>query len=370
MNAWTRLIVRLYRVLLAFYPSGFRAEFGEEMYAVFTTVLTESQRPGGERTWRLFWREIRHWPGTVFQEHLRARRRKMSMNGFIEEKPPQRAELFAAMTIFLLPLISIFTITNSNFPEWMNYIFLVLFWGWIIFAIGLAFSKRFPGWSLPYLGFVLILGLIIGGTDRIWSWIYPYFIQLFGPRSVWPLLIRIIYVGLFGFIMMFIILLGALVLVNLLRLLPYTRSVWQRIRADWTQLSFMLYGVLVFDIILTFDEYRYEDIWKFIAWTCLALGAWFYLRGKGQKRRILVLIYGATGAKWIVTLAKWILIPLQKWPDGYPIAPSETTRWVETGSELVGWVWILIMLLVPAFLSFLPPTPGIITSKEEDPIVA
>ena len=370
MNAWTRLIMRLYRILLAFYPSGFQAEFRQEMQAVFATVLTESQRPGGERTWRLLWREMRHWPGTVFQEHLRARRMKMSINGFIEEKPPQRAELFAAMTIFLLPLISILAITDIGPPQWTDYVLLVLFWGCIVFAVSLAVARRLPHWSLPYLGFVLIIGLIIGGTDRFWNWIYPYFIQSFGSRYTWPLSIRIIYVGLFGFIMMATILLGALVLVNLLRLLPYTRSVWQRIRVDWTQLSFLLYGALVFDIILTFDEYRYEGVWKFMAWTCLALGAWFYLRGKGRKRRVLALIYGATGAKWIVTLAKWILIPFQKWPDGYPIAPSETIRWVETGSELVGWVWILIMLLAPALLNFLPPTPGIITSKEENPVNA
>ena len=138
--------------------------------------------------------------------------------------------------------------------------------------------------------------------------------------------------------MLFLILLSALILVNLLRLLPYTRGVWQRIRADWTQLSFMLYGGLVFGILLAFDEYRHEELWKFIAWICLALGAWLYLRAKGQKQRILALIGGATGAMWIVALAKWMLIPLQKWPTGYPVSPSETTRWVETGSAMVGWV--------------------------------
>jgi len=35
------------------------------------------------------------------------------------------------------------------------------------------------------------------------------------------------------------VLLGAFILVNILRLFPYTRAVWKRIRADWTQLSFM-----------------------------------------------------------------------------------------------------------------------------------
>lgn len=367
MSSWVRLITKVYRMLLAFYPPRFRAEFGEEMEDVFTTALTEVQPPGGKQPWRLFWREIRDWPGSVLQEHLRARRRKMSANGFIEEKQLPRSELLAALIIFLLPLFTIF-VTGINPPQWMDYFLLILFWGGVLFALGLAISKRLPPWSLPYLGFVLMLGIILSRYDRFWSWIYPYFIQSFGPRSYWPLPIRIIYVGVFGFIVLFSILLSALVLVNLLRLLPYTRGVWQRIRADWTQLSFMLYGGLVFGILLVFDEYRYEDVWKFVAWLCLALGAWLYLRAKGQKQRILALIGGATGAMWIVALAKWVLIPLQKWPTGYPVAPSEATRWVETGGAMIGWAWILIMLIAPALLNLLPQAPSPIVSKEEDSV--
>jgi hypothetical protein len=61
------------------------------------------------------------------------------------------------------------------------------------------------------------------------------------------------------------ILMGALILVNLLRLLPQTRGVWQRIRADWTQLSFLLYGGLVISTMLLFDEYHYDTIWHHMA---------------------------------------------------------------------------------------------------------
>ena len=278
----------------------------------------------------------------------------MSSNGYFEDKPLQRSELLAAMIFFLLPIFSILLVTDTNSPQWTDYILLVLFWGSIIFAVGLAISRRLPRWSLPYLGFMLMIGIIVAGTDRLWGWIFSYFIKSFGSRTVWPLSVRIIYVGISGFIMMVMILLSALILVNLLRLLPYTRNVWKHIRADWTQLSFMLYGGLVFYILLLFEEYRYEEIWKFIAWTCLALGAWFYLRAKQQLRRILALTLGATGAMWIVALAKWVLIPLQKWPNGYPIAPSETTHWLETGSAMLDWVFLLIMLLAPAILSLLP----------------
>ena len=354
MSGWARLATKLYRLLLACYPAAFRVEFGVEMQDVFATALAEAQHSGKERPWQLFWREIRNWPGSVLQEHLRARRSKMFSNKVMDEKPLTRKELLAAMIFFILPLFSILAVTDTNSPQWKDYILLVLFWGSIIFAIGLAIARSVPRWSLPYLGFISMVGIILIGTDRFWSWIYPYFIESFGPRSVWPISIRIIYVGIFGFIMTFTILLGALMLVNLLRLLPYTRGVWKRIRADWTQLSFLLYGGLVLDIMLLFDEYHHEEFWKFIAWTCLALGAWSYLRAKGQKRRILALLGGATGAMWIVALAKWVLIPLQKWPTGYPISPSETTRWVETGSAMVSWVLVLLMLIAPVVLNLLP----------------
>ena len=272
MSIWTLLIDKLYRILLAFYPAEFRNNFGEEMQNDFQSALTEAQLPGGERVWHLLWRELRQWPGSVLQEHLRAGRNKMFSNKVMDERPLQRKELLAAMIFFLLPIFSILAVTDTNSPQWTDYTLLVLFWGSIIFAVGLAISRKVPRWSLPYLGIISMVGIIFARTDHIWSWIYPYFIQSFGSRSVWPSSIRIIYVGTFGFIMIVMILLGALMLVNLLRLLPHTRGVWRRIRADWTQFSFMLYGGLVFSILLLFDEYQHDDIWKFIAWTCLALG--------------------------------------------------------------------------------------------------
>jgi hypothetical protein len=344
------------------------------MQDVFATALTKVQHPNGERYWRLIWREFRDWPGSVLREYLRVRRKKMPANGFYKEKPLSHSELLAAMIVFLLPLlIALFSIlgtTGINLPYWMDFFGLFLFWGPVIFVLGFAIIKGLPRWSLSYLGFVLMVGIIFSRYDRFWGWIYPYFTQSFGQRSIWSLPIRIIYVGTFAFIMMFSILLIALILVNLLRLLPYTRGVWQRIRADWTQLSFLLYGGLVFGILIVFEEYQHEYIWQLLAWICLALGAWLYLRAKNQKQRILALLGGATAAMWFVALAKWMLIPLQEWPTGYPVAPSEATRWVETGSAMINWVFILIMLIAPALLNLLPQAPNPILSKEEDPVSA
>jgi len=290
-----------------------------------------------------------------------------SNTNLAEEKSLARSELLAALTIFLLPLFSIVVVTGIDLPLWTNYLTMILFLGAVIFALGLAIIKRLPSWSLPYLGFMLMLGMILGQYYRLWVWIYPLFLNSFGPRSSWAPTIQVVYACILEALSWLTIFLSALILVNLLRLLPYTRGVWQRIRADWTQLSFLLYGTLVFYIMLTFEEYRYDEIWQFAAWSCLALGAWFYLRAKAQKQRILALAGGATAALWITTLGKWILVPLQEWPTGYPIAPSEASRWVETSYTFISWVSFMIVMLAPALVNMLPPKP-IVTQKEEDPI--
>ena len=356
-----RLVARVYLLLLGFYPSAFRTKFGDEMQAVFASALEEQ---GEGSPLRVFWQELRHWPGSVLKAHLRGWRRHMPSNG----NPLPKREWLAAMIIFLLPLFSLFAVTGISLPEWTNYIILVLFWGSILFALGLGIAKRLPGWSLPYFGFLLMLGQVFTPVfPGLASWMYPKFLETFGAMSRWPVSIRLLYSGIFEFIGALTVLFGALILVNVLRLFPYTRSVWKRIRTDWTQLSFLMYGGLVFYIILAFDEYRYGDLWKFSAWACLALGAWLYLRGKGQMQRILALLGGTTIAFWIVALAKWVLIPFQKWPTGYPIAPSVASRWHETGSTLLSWLFILGILCAPALMSWLPPLPEPDHVEEENP---
>jgi hypothetical protein len=274
------------------------------------------------------------------------------------------------MAPFLLPLLGFLAATRTSLPEWLDDLLPLLLVGSLILVLGWAVVRGLPRWSLAYLGFVLVLGIIVSGYDRLWGWIYPFFIGLFGPRSVWPLPVRVLYGGTFTFIMSLSILVGALIAVKLLQLLPFARGVWQRIRADWTQLSFLFYGGLVFGISILFDEYHHAEIWLSATWILLALGAWLYLRAKGRWQRSLALIFGATGAMWTVALAKWVLIPLQKWPMGYPLSPSEATRWVETGSALAGWLCILLMLVAPALMDLLPPAPGSIVSREEDPATA
>ena len=353
MNRWARVSMKLYRALLAFYPRGFRSVFGEEMQDDFQSALLEAQHSGGKLTWQLLWREFRYWPGSVRREHLRARRMKMPSNGFIDEKPLQRSELLAAMMLFLLPMVSILLTTGISLPNWANILLVFTFWGCIIFSVGLAITKRLPRWSLPYLGALLVIGLIVAQFDRAWTWTYPYFIQAFGSRSTWPLGIRIIYVSGGAFSTIFLILVSSLVLAGIFGLFPITRKIWHRIRRDWTQLSFLIYGSLVFLISIAFEEFRYDEIPKLLAWISLAVGAWLYLRSNEKSQRILALLGGATGAMWIIAISYWVLIPLQDWPTRY----AKNFRWTDTSTAIIGWICFLLAMIAPALLNFLPPTP-------------
>ena len=46
-----------------------------------------------------------------------------------------------------------------------------------------------------------------------------------------------------------------------------------RIRQDWTQLSFILYGVALWTLFLAFEEYRYDEPYQLVSALLLAAGA-------------------------------------------------------------------------------------------------
>jgi hypothetical protein len=369
-----RKFTRFYGWLLGFYPAGFREEFGDELQEVFSAALQESRQPGHGQPWQVLWRELRDWPGAVLQAHKRGRRFTMVSNETIPEKPLPPVELLAAMILFVLPIVSLILGSAASLPQWLvlpmtnlvvgrvarlpqrlEITLVFLFWGVLLFSIVLALLRGLPGWSLPTFGFLLVVGLVLS-NGRIWSWTFPVFLEVFGARLTWSMPVQVGYNGIHILLMALSLLVAALLLVGLLGLLPFTRQVWRRIRNDWTQLSFLLYGGLVFYVVLAFEEYRGDTLWKLAIWSCLAVGAWLYLRARSPRSRILALIGGTTAALWLMALAKWFLIPYQMWPVGYPYSPSEASRWLETSGALFTWVFYLAIMLAPVLLvKLLPP---------------
>lgn len=96
----------------------------------------------------------------------------MLPNGSIAEKPLPRSEWLAAMIIYLVPLIAISEKPGINLPLWIEYLLVILIWGAVMFALGLAVIKRLPRWALPYLGLILMPEMVFG-QYLIGSWIYP-----------------------------------------------------------------------------------------------------------------------------------------------------------------------------------------------------
>ena len=352
MSALTVLVVRVYRLMLTGYPATFRSEFGSEMIAVFTQALAEA-RDERKSIGILLGRELRTWPGAIFRAHLENRRKMMSVQDHPTRLTP--GELLAAFAVFLVPpLAAMLSTVVSDVQEWLGIVLVVILLGTVIAPFIFAVVRRFPHWSPPYLGILLIILVWFGLFWKLWGWIYPAVIGWFGSMGTWSMPVRILVQGMQAALIWLLMLFCALILVSLLRLWPHTRPLWQHIRQDWTQLSFILYGGLILHVILIFDEYQGDQPWLIAAWICLGLGAWLYLRSKQHKARLIILLCGATLAMWIVALGKWMLVPQQNWEVWFQRFPPESERWFESLRTLADWFCLFIALLLPAFLSLLP----------------
>jgi hypothetical protein len=364
VNLLARLAAKIYRLMLACYPAEFRVEFGAEMQIVFSIAMKAVQHSGKDKFWKLVWREFRCWPGSVIQEHLQARRNKMTVQD--QFTPIRPAELLAALTIFLIPTIATLLVTlvgagyMNKLPKWLDIILQIFFLGSLIAAFGFAIIRGLPRWSPPYLGILIVTLLLLGPfwpMQRLWEWAYSHIYRALGQMSTWSMLERVLYQGVQEAILWSFVLLIAVILITLLRLLPYTRSLWRRVREDWTQLSFLVYGGIVIYILFIFDEYRQKELWSLASWIFLAIGCLLYLYSKEKYQRILILLCGATLAMWIVAVGKWFLVPIQDWGPYLKSHPPETERWFEFYRTMAEWICIVIALLSPALLSFLPTSP-------------
>jgi hypothetical protein len=372
MRSLTRFSGWLYAQGLNLYPSDFRKEFGDEMETVFSTEAMLAEQNGIQNFTRYLWLELKGWLTSVLREHLQTRRNTMTEHD--QFAPLKSSELLAALTIFLIPalgtlLIEILGAVNiDKTTAWLGPMMVVLFLGSLIIPLILAVVRGFPRWSPPYLGVLLVGFTFFVPFWRVWGWIYPSLTRWLGGMSTWSLPVLIFVQGMQAAIIWFLVLLSTLILVSILRLIPHTRALWARIRRDWTQLSFFLYGGLVFHIILIFDEYQQDEPWLIAAWLVLAAGCWLYLHTRGQTQRILILLCGATLAMWIVAAGKFYLVPFQKWGPWFERFPPDTERWFESLRTLADWFCLVVALLLPSLLKLLPQ--NLEKTPREDPILA
>jgi glycerol uptake facilitator-like aquaporin len=367
VSRWTHLIARAYRLLLAFYPSAFRAEFGDEMQDVFADILAGVKTRNWSHSIILLARELRDLPGSAWREHLRARKR-MPMSQNPTWRPPTTKELLAGLTLFVFPILPAILTLMFGYQPLINQIrskitiaLLVI----VLVAIVLGLKHGFPRWTVPYLGVVVASVVLLEPSWRIWHFFYSDVQRAIGYFSQ-TLQVRVLYHALMWGFFWFLVFASFILLILLLMAWPRTRQLARRIRLDWTLFSFMLFGGLVFQLEIIFDEYAYDEPWRIACRVCLALGAWFYFKNTDPRKRILALLAAVTLYYWIAAVGKWYLVPLQSWrPRIY-----ETYRRFEFWGTLAEWGWVMLFMLIPALLPRIRRSEIADSPSEEDLIPA
>jgi hypothetical protein len=191
----------------------------------------------------------------------------------------------------LLILLNLLDALHVGTPTWVSggALAAVL----IPFAIGLV--KGLPRWSLPYGGVIGLnvdwiltrRGTFIGLNTRagvlgpLLGWLDRLLLGVLGPSTPW--FIR----AVFGAGLDWVALLG-LTACGLLIVAPWRplRPLYSRIREDWTQLSFALYGATMLAVFYAFEDYPTAKCSSMsVSSLILAAGAWFYVHNGRPSRQ-------------------------------------------------------------------------------------
>ena len=365
MKRSAQILARMYTRLLSLYPRRYRAEYGEELRAVFSLLVNEAAQRGRFSVIRLGWREMRDMPGAVIREHRRERRKwKMATKTsvFPTFEPGSWREWLAAMMLFLLlALGSLLSYLHITLPLWVSWaLFLVPL---LMFALGLI--KGLPRWFLPYTGVIgwevswvfarrgTMMGINTRGgmVGSLLRWTDRHFFALLRPSASDPWIVRAVYgAGELWFVLLGIAAFTVLMAATWRPLRPF----YLRLRDDWTLLSFGLYGATVMAVLMALEDYPHphKQPYIFVASLILAAGAWVYLRSAPLWRRALALFAAITLSMAVAATGRAILYanPLL-WP---PAAPRSFTWQSEVLCTVFGWGWLVAVVMAPALLRLLP----------------
>jgi exosortase O len=208
--------------------------------------------------------------------------------------------------------------------------------------------------AISLAGVYLVQTYLMSALDQNWSPLYQRLTQTgeLLPRLTWQFILS----GTFC-LSILLVLIGLLII---LRQFPPTRSFFDRMVEDRTQISFILFGAVLLIILIDFDEYRYDELFTAALLLALAAGAWGYLRAHSQGRRMLALMASVTVAFVILGVAKFFLVSLQDWPGWFDHYPLEGERWFESLREIATWFWMIVMLLAPVVVR---RRPGQVTAN-------
>ena len=342
------LLTRLYALVLRLYPRRFRAEFGEEMRAVFEDSVAEAVERGGWALVAVCWRELRDWPMALSREHwadLKNKKNEADMSASTERfNTPEGHEaraggarpeaLMGALPFLAFGLASMVSKTRW-WPFDMGGYFggpFLTFYLFVVIGLGVGWLKGLPRWAYAYLGWALVFawwwtdmhtyGLKLPGYtfgDEAWGW------------RIWmPLAIVVVVVVLWT------------------RSLRPLKQLFLGLWNDWTLLSFGVYTLFAW-IWLVADENHNPYLLAFMAASAIVVagGAWAYMRGARAWHRALALAagFGLVAVVGEISEATW------DWRSYYGVpAPEGVSPYAEALRVVMALGFWAVLLLIPALL--------------------
>ena len=154
-------------------------------------------------------------------------------------------------------------------------------------------------------------------------------------------------VGQYILIFLPILLLCAGVLV-LTALAPGFRPIFQEVRKDWSLVSYLLYGLSLFMVMLN-DEYRGLGPYQLASLIILFIGAFLYLSPASSWSRWIKLVFALELSMSVLGWGIYRLYPQQSWS-----AHSTFPRWWEAIWPFLIGISLAINMTLPSVLSYLP----------------
>jgi hypothetical protein len=257
-------------------------------------------------------------------------------------------ETLLAIAPFLYFGLIFYVMTNGNIvhaiaPQWLVNILVFGQLALVLLVIILGFFRGLPRWFLPSIGILLTFCVFLFNSAWLLNRVMPLVIDVTSP---WILKIMA-----FGLSMWGGLLIASALILLIAAMWPPLRPFYERVSADWTLLSFCLYGASLVALLLTFDDYVNEEPYVLLAAAVLAIGGWGYLRSRRPWSRLLALSAGLTGAMAITAAGKAIIFSSPAWP--YP--RYDFTWQSEVMSTVVLWGWLMLLILAPAILEYVRP---------------
>ncbi len=307
--------VRFYRLLLRLYPRPFHEEFGDEMAAVFAAACAAQPEGIG----RLLLRELWDLPPLLLESYRNEKRpfpEEMKMSDLPVAKPapipptpwPQTA---VCAIFFFLP--GLFLILHEIPHTWAPPLSFLEPVGKMLFVIfillspivtGIAWVRRFPRWSYPFLGMALVETIfqMNASTPGLNLFGYPIF-----GRELW---------GWRAWIPLAAIMLVALLVSRSLR--PLVNLFVQPWR-DWTLVTYTMFGFMPLLIAIGFDEVdRLFSLPFMVLLTAVMVGTVvLYLRARYTWQRVASLFAGVLIVVLVTAVAPtlywlqngWVSVP-------------------------------------------------------------